>query len=43
MVRADPNRERKVQRGRVKNKLSEVLVAGTVQDVVSWKKTSYGV
>ena len=43
MVREDPDRERKVQRGRVKNKLSEVLVAVTVQDDVSWKKACYGV
>ena len=43
MVRTDPDREGKVQRGRVKDKLSKVLVVGTVQDAVPWKKIRYSV
>ena len=39
MVRTDPDREGKVQRGRVKDKLSKVLVVGTVQDAVPWKRS----
>ena len=43
MVRADPDREGKVQRGRIKNKLSKVQMVGTVKDVVSWEEPGYGV